>query len=364
MERILLWLRAHRAGAAAVLAVLLALAGGTVALVVDVDGPDGPTPPRTITIAVNATPQAPAPERTIAVPERAVEQVERSEVGDHVDARDETPDGVPAEQLKAAAEQRERIRESVPPLPTAGASAGFAGCRTSFISSYSSRGGVRPIAQVIHYTVSPNRPGWSDVDAIVAYFARASTGASSHFVIDREGNCAYIVPIEWKAWTQATGNPVSVSYEIINTGSEAPFMESAGYAKLRSVMRQVAERTGIPLRRGAVSGCTVTRSGILNHNDGGACWGGHHDIRPFSIDEVVALVSVPDPKPSPLTTVEQRIVRGVTRPAGTGHSRRYWCQRAVDRKALLLKLGRTDGWRLNRGARYQMIAKPWGQHCR
>jgi hypothetical protein len=344
--------------------VALLLAGGTVAVVVDTDGP-GPTPPRTITLVVNTTPGDGAPAQTIEVPAGAVRAVERSEVGDHVDSRDEAPAGTPPAQLDASTEAQDRIKATRDPLPTAGASQGFAGCKTQFISSFSSRNGVRPSVQVMHYTVSPNRPGWSDVDGITAFFSRASTQASSHFVIDREGNCAYIVPIESKAWTQAGGNPYAISYEIINTGSESPFMDSAGYAKLRSVVKQVAARTRIPLRRGAINGCAPSRSGLVQHLDGGSCWGGHHDISPFSIDAIVRLVERPAPPPTPLTVVEQRIVKGAAAPKRSGHSRAFWCRRNVEQRARLLRLGRARGWDKQRGGdRYQRLGASWKTHCR
>ena len=109
-------------------------------------------------------------------------------------------------------------------------------------------------------------------------------------MIDREGNCAYIVPIEHKSWTQAAANPIAISYEVINTGSEGSFMDTAGYAKLRSVMRTVSKRTGIPMRLGRIRGCAPSKSGNVQHADGGTCWGGHHDIGPFSLAAVLAKV--------------------------------------------------------------------------
>jgi hypothetical protein len=136
-------------------------------------------------------------------------------------------------------------------------------------------------------------------------FANAGRKASSNFIIDTEGHCAYAVPIEGKAWTQAGGNPFAISYEIIAYGNESDYLGPAGWAKLRSVQRQVAARTGIPLRRGAVSGCVPTRSGIVEHRDGGLCWGGHVDITPFSIDRAVKKVVEPT---SRLTKRERLVV--------------------------------------------------------
>lgn len=365
LVRLRRWWRRHRRTVAhrGLLIVLVLLVGGTVAVVVDVDGPDGPAPPRTIQVTVNATGDAPSPPRTLRVPEVLVEQAERRAESGLADG--DVPAGVPAEDLAAAELEQHRLRREEEPLPTAGATREFAGCRTSFISSnWSGRNGVRPNVIVMHYTVSPRKPGWSDVDAIVAYFSRPSTRASSHFVVDDEGHCAYLVPVEHKAWTQAAGNPFSVSIEVIARGDEREFMQPAGWRKLRRVVRQISERTGIPLRRGQVVGCTPTRSGIVHHADGGACWGGHHDITPFSIDEVVERVQGRAARSLPLTVVETRIQRGIIRPRGTGHSRRYWCGRNAEQRRLLGRLGRRDGWQVrDRGKRRYRLARRYAVSC-
>lgn len=220
--------------------------------------------------------------------------------------KDETPalaEQVAPGELTAAQEDAARIKATQPPLPTAGASQGFIGCRTLFVRNQSSRHGVRPVVQVLHYTVSRNIFGWADVLSIVKFFDQASSQASSHFVIDAEGNCAYIVPVEVKAWTQAAGNPIAISYEIINYGNELTFMTSAGYAKLRSVMEQVSARTGIPMRRGHVFPLV---SGIVQHADGGYAWGGHHDIGPFPMDRVVKVLTVRQPVPKSVKWLDHR----------------------------------------------------------
>ena len=304
--------------------------GGTLTVVLT-DG-DGDGRPDHVTVTVNAAPGDGRPAATITVPTHAVEQARDSLESDLRAA----PAGTPRDLLDAAGDQAASIRATETPLPTAGASQGFAGCVTRFVRDQSSRNGVRPQVQVLHYTVSPNRSGWSDVNAIVALFDTPSFQASSNFVIDGEGHCAFVVPIEVKAWTQAAANPFSISYEIINTGSESVYLAPAGLAKLRSVMREVANRTGIPLRRGAVSGCTVTRTGIVQHRDFGICGGGHGDIAPFALDPIIDYVARPG---TPLTRVEQRINVGIAHPAGTGHSRRYWCQRSIAQRRAIIAAG-------------------------
>ena len=273
---------------ARLLAILAVLAGGGVA-VVSLTPDDHNTPPATLTVHVDGLDAGKAPDRTIEVPKATVDKV-APVVEDQLAG--EQPAASPAQDLAAAKDQAAHIAATQDPLPTAGATAGFQGCRTSFVVNQSGRHGVRPQVQVLHYTVSPNRPGWSDVDAVVALFNRPSSQASSNFVIDSEGHCAYIVPIESKAWTQAAGNPFSVSYEIIATGHENDYLAPAGLAKLRSVVTEVARRTGIPMRAGAVSSnCTVTRTGIVQHKDWGICGGGHVDITPFDDGKVIAALT-------------------------------------------------------------------------
>lgn len=293
-----------------ILALLVAIVAGVILVLLLTDD-DEQSKPAVVTIRVDGLDADKAPDdRTLVVPKAAVDQAARgvsgdipedlpleSEDADHTGQADETPDAVPPAQLRQNQRALERNRRTTEALPTAGASGGVPGCATSFVRNQSSRRGVRPTVQVWHYTVSPNRPGRSDVNGITAYFNSSRSQASSHFVIDAEGNCNYIVPIEAKSWTQAGGNPWAVSYEIIATGREQFYLGDAGYAKLRSVMRWVSQRTGIPMRRGAIGGCSPSRSGIVQHADGGSCWGGHHDIGPFGFSAVLAQVLKGGPKP-------------------------------------------------------------------
>lgn len=342
---------------AIVLAVVAAF-GVTIAVTDD----DGDGRPERIEITVNAQQGDGLPAKELTVPEAAVDEA-RAEL-DHADL-DAAPEAAqpPTDvQLERAAD----VQADVKALPEAGAVQGFAGCATRILpTNFSSRNGARATWQVMHYTVSPNRPGWSDVNAIIALFSNPGRQASSNFVIDAEGNCAYIVPIEAKAWTQAGGNPWSVSYEVIATGSEAAYLGDAGWAKLTSVVHQVAKRTGIPLSRGATSSsCTPVRSGIVQHKDFGLCGGGHVDITPFSIDDVVRRVGQVAPA-TPLTRREQRIARGACKPKGTGHSRTFWrglARTQVRRLDSLHKRGRP--WKARKsGLRRQQLAKAAAGRC-
>lgn len=228
---------------------------------------------------------------TVTVPQQVVDAV-----GTPKDVAHELAAPTPAikakvpGQIKAAAKAAAKIKRKLAPLPTAGAAIAVPGCRTMFIHSFSTRHGVRPTQFWLHYTVSPNVKGWGDVLSIVHFFTTVE--ASSHFVIDREGNCAYIVPIEQKAWTQMAANAFGINFEIIDTGHEKTYLDPAGYAKLSSVLHYLSRLTGIPLRRGAVSGCVPTRSGIVTHWMGGLCSGGHVDLKPFDIDDEIRKLAV------------------------------------------------------------------------
>lgn len=295
-----------KSNATALIAALLAIAALSVSFSVRTTNDGNGNKETKITFSVDRSGKDGNQAINVQVPAAAVMQAAPT-LEDSL--KDETPplaEQVAPGQLTAAQEEATRIKATQPPLPTAGASAGFQGCVTRFVNNQSSRHGVRPQLQVLHYTVSPNRAGWSDVNAVVALFDRSSSQASSNFVIDAEGNCAYIVPIEAKAWTQAAGNPFSISYEVINSGRESSFMASAGYSKLRSVMRQVATRTGIPMRAGAVNGCVPTRSGIVQHKDFGICGGGHVDITPFSSSQVIRLVTAKQPVPKAVKWLNHR----------------------------------------------------------
>jgi hypothetical protein len=249
---------------------------------------DQPTPngghQKTYTFKVDRSGAPGAQPQTVTVPQTAVAQVQPA-LESHL--QDESPPGTTPQQTAAIDHAQQQIKATLPALPTAGATQGVPGCRTQFVVNQSSRHGVRPTQFWLHYTVSHNVPGWSDVEAVVHEFNTPSFSASSNFVIDAEGHCAYIVPIEAKAWTQAGSNAFAISFEIIDYGNESTYVPPPGLAKLRSVLAVLSKRTGIPLRRGRVANCTPAVSGIVNHADGGICSGGHHDIEPFSVDQVI-----------------------------------------------------------------------------
>ena len=257
---------------------------------------------------------------TLQIPKAAVDSA-RGRLEQNL--RSENPSGVKPAQLDAAREQQEKLAASDQlPIIFPDAAPVQRGCTTRLVRNYSSRRGVRPRVFVLHYTVSANRPGWSDVNAIVSLFDRASYAASSNYVIDNEGNCAYIVRETDKAWTQAAANPISISVEVVNTGHELTYAGTAGLQKIAMVVSDALKRWDIPLQRGLVVGCTVKSAGIIDHSSLGACGGGHHDITPYSVPEVIAAVrafraSEAKPKPQPRATYKLTLTGpdGKARPA-------------------------------------------------
>lgn len=155
-------------------------------------------------------------------------------------------------------------------------------CRTDFSGGvWSSRNGVRPTEWILHYTVSANRPGWSDVEAIENYFSNTRVG-SSHFIVDFEGHCLKMVRGSDKAWTQGNANPWALSVEIIATGSESAAQWKASPLFKRQILaklsRGVMDSWRIPIRRVDPVGC-VFPAGWSDHNHL-ECGNDHHDVNP------------------------------------------------------------------------------------
>lgn len=248
------------------------------------------------------------PTTTVTVPEHAVDVAKETDLDNHQHLRSEEPAGVPQQLLERVQKQQDALAQNDQlPAVTPDAAPQQRGCVTRLVQNYSSRRGVAPRLFVLHYTVSPNRPGWSDVYAVASLFDRAAFAASSNYIIDNEGHCLYIVRESDKAWTQAAANPVAVSVEVINSGHEPTYAAKAGLKKIGLVAHDVAKRWQFPLQRGVVAGCLVVRPGIVQHKDLGACGGGHFDISPFSVAPVIAAAkaygasTLPKPPPPPAT---------------------------------------------------------------
>ena len=278
-----------------VLALLAAIAltltaGGTIALTIDSDG-NVTVEPKPSQIPAPAAVAVDGPDRD-ADPDTALElDREAREVYQNATATPERFDL--AGDLRG--DDSAPVGQHEGPLATPS----FPGCRTRILpTNWSNRtAAVRAIG--LHYTAGANRTGTPDMDGLTAYASSPIAGVSWHFLIDAEGHCYYSVPLGKKAWTIGNLNSATVNIEVIGTGREQRYpASSAGARKLAQVVQRLGRIYDIPMRLGAVSNCTVTRPGIITHWQGGACSGGHHDIRPYDIVGVVQQIrNAPQPTP-------------------------------------------------------------------
>jgi hypothetical protein len=244
-------------------------------LVLPQDEADKPKPTLTETTRVDTADADRKADDAVPLPEASQQLVERAEkapdsldLGGGLRGEDSEPAGVLTGPLAAQE---------------------WPGCRTLFVRSHSAR--TASIAAIgLHYTAGGNLPGWQDLLGLTAYSNNVGNGVSWHWGIDREGNCAYNVPATQKAWTIGNLNSQTLNIEVVGRGNE-PDYAGPGFKKLSAVVRRAGRIYNIPMRLGAVSNCRVTRRGIITHWMGGACSGGHHDIRPYSIESVVARIA-------------------------------------------------------------------------
>lgn len=146
------------------------------------------------------------------------------------------------------------------------------------VCNQSSRHGVDPCLIVVHSTESSNIPDSArDLRAIADWFDNPSAQASSHVVVDSDGQSARLVPDTRKAWTQAYYNPWCLSIEMIGRAAQTRW----AHAEVEEAARWIAmwhERHGIPIRKGAVSvDGRILRTGVVRHADLGRLGGGHSD---------------------------------------------------------------------------------------
>ena len=217
------------------------------------------------------------------------------------------------------------------------ASQEWPGCRTAFVKAFSARTStVRAVG--LHYTAGGNVPGLADMYGLTAYSNRLANQVSWHFLIDREGHCFYSVPTNHKAWTISGLNSQTVNIEVIGRGTEPDYAGTAGMRKLAAVVQRIGRVHNIPIRLGATDRqCNVTRRGIITHWMGGACSGGHIDIKPYSIQKVVDAIAKISGKPRRLDRIRCRKInwwRSHGRPPGLPHVNARFRRGALDRRGL------------------------------
>ena len=157
------------------------------------------------------------------------------------------------------------------------------------VVNQSSRGGATVRLLVLHSTESDNRAGKADLKALADWFDNPAAQASSHVLTDADGNSARCVPDAEKAWTQAGFNPYCLSIEQIGRASQGEWDDD----ELRETARWLAKwsrEQKVPLVRGAVSGSSITRAGVVTHSQLGAYGGGHSDPgEGYPVDRVIEL---------------------------------------------------------------------------
>lgn len=278
-----------------VLGALLVLFAGASVVIDSSTGPDGTKhTTTTITLAgpghqkVALTPPAQAIAKT-----QAAQDAAGQDQAAHSNLRAEPP----AASAPAVVAHDKAIAPAGQPTSPANipqAAVNVSGCRTLHVRNFSSRTGSPTLLFVEHQTISPDN-GWAGVLGNVAWFDSLAAQASSNFIISRAGGqCAYIVPMALKAWAQAGFNRVAVSVEVTETGREGSYLVGAGAARMIQLERLAHRVYRIPYRHGRVSGCSVVRSGFVEHADLGACGGGHHDDQPYSIDPLIAAAKALD----------------------------------------------------------------------
>jgi hypothetical protein len=282
---------------AALTGVLSVLLAAGVSIVIDDPGPNpqpGQHTTTTITLGgpghqqVTLTPPAQAVAKT-----QAAQDAAGQEQAAHSDLKAE-PAAATAPDVLAHDQAIAPVGQQPAPASIPQAAVNVPGCRTLHVRNFSSRAGSPTLLFTEHQTISPDN-GWNGVLGNVAWFDSLAAQASSNFIISRAGGqCAYIVPTSLKAWAQAGFNSVSWSVEVTETGREGSYLVGAGRARMIQLMRLFHRVTGVPYRHGKVSGCTVVRSGYVEHADLGVCGGGHHDDQPYSIDPLIAAAKAAD----------------------------------------------------------------------
>lgn len=267
---------------AAITAFVLALAGyGITVELVDDDRPDQPRK-RSVTVRVDG------PDQDVKRDDKVVLTPPAQGVAE---AYEDRPRDLDDDKPGAAPLAGEGEQVAVGKIPAPLGADEIDGCRTRFLPTNFSQRSYGQDAVIwfgFHFTGGRDIPNSrADVDGLTAYGSRSTSRVSWHFNLDKDGNCDYNVPLRLKAWTLGNANSRSINVEVHGSG-EPPYLRPAGYRKMALILRQVRKSyPRIRLRLGSLSNCGPGTPGLVTHWMGGACSGGHTDIRPHAIAEVV-----------------------------------------------------------------------------
>jgi hypothetical protein len=162
------------------------------------------------------------------------------------------------------------------------------------VVNQSSRNGTSIEAIVLHTTESHDRDGLSDLQGVVAWFDNPNAQASSHLIIDAEGNTARCVPDDRKAWTCFRYNPSTLNIELIAWASTPRWRWLKRRRQLRKTAKWIAYwsvRHGLPIQRAWPDTAPYfKRRGVTTHAALGVDGGNHVDPgEGFPFDRVLRL---------------------------------------------------------------------------
>lgn len=325
---------------AAITALLIALAGGTVAIVT-IDSGEPPTQEVKIPVTVPATGPGDQVITVEADKDNNLDKSEQVEAADagidlHEDTRDETPPGVTPAQIQAGEALTEKLakKELTKPEPPAGSQT--YSCKKRPVVNQSPLT-ERRVGVALHFTVSA--PG--SMNAIFGLFNRPSFGASSNYGYELFSNkCEQWVPDNRKAWAQLAANSAYISIEIVTKDrSRAEWLATPAFktGKLASLVRDKLRQIGAPIRLVDPKGC-VWLAGVTDHNRL-ECGNNHWDVgNNFPWPEFLAQVKS-GATPNPLTAEQKKNCSLLNFHRAKAHAAGKWypsrLKRANELKALL-----------------------------
>ncbi len=159
--------------------------------------------------------------------------------------------------------------------------------KTRIVRNRSSRGDVRPSQVCIHSTESQDvMRSMTDINGVVSWFDNPGSQASSHIIVDGDGNSAQCVPSSEKAWTALQANPFTLNIEFIGRAAQGKSAWEVEQLKTGAKWTAFWALTyGFPIQRGSVGNshgvAYPKRKGIITHLDvTRAGFGSHVDPGP------------------------------------------------------------------------------------
>jgi hypothetical protein len=200
------------------------------------------------------------------------------------------PDGLPhAGEPAIDATARDLLVEAWEMFADGGAPAGPLKRKAFPSPNYSSRGGADVRLIVLH-----TAEGARTIEDLGSFFAKSSSGVSSHVGIDdKPGTIGEYVKRGNKAWTASNANPVAVQAELCGFASWTRAEWDRHPAMLENAGRWVAEEAAyfdLPLTSLTPAQAQGSGRGICQHADLGSWGGGHWDCGDaFPLGEVLEI---------------------------------------------------------------------------